>query len=219
MTLTLAIGNKNYSSWSMRPWVALRAKNIAFEEVLIPLYTDNPADKERILRFSRAGKVPVLVDGGVTVWDSLAIIEYVAERFPESRLWPEDREMRAHARSISAEMHSGFLPLRNECGMNLHRPIGRVPLSADAKANIARVEEIWRDCRQRYGSRGPFLFGEFSGADAMYAPVVHRFRTYAIEVGVEAKAYMETMMALPAFREWTEAGLAETLVIEKFENV
>jgi glutathione S-transferase len=116
-------------------------------------------------------------------------------------------------------MHSGFLPLRNECGMNLHRPIGRVPLSADAKANIARVEEIWRDCRQRYGSRGPFLFGEFSGADAMYAPVVHRFRTYAIEVGVEAKAYMETMMALPAFREWTEAGLAETLVIEKFENV
>jgi glutathione S-transferase len=219
MTLTLAIGNKNYSSWSMRPWVALRAKNIAFEEVLIPLYTDNPADKERILRFSRAGKVPVLVDGGVTVWDSLAIIEYVAERFPESRLWPEDRAMRAHARSISAEMHSGFLPLRNECGMNLHRPIGRVPLSADAKANIARVEEIWRDCRQRYGSRGPFLFGEFSGADAMYAPVVHRFRTYAIEVGVEAKAYMETMMALPAFREWTEAGLAETLVIEKFENV
>jgi glutathione S-transferase len=219
MTLTLVIGNRNYSSWSMRPWLAMRASNIAFEEVFIPLYTDNPADKKRILQFSRAGKVPVLVDGDVTVWDSLAIIEYLAERFPERKLWPEDRATRAHARSISAEMHSGFVALRNECGMNLHRPVGAVPLSADAKANITRVEEIWRDCRARYGSGGPFLFGAFSGADAMYAPVVHRFRTYAIEVGPEAKAYMETMMALPAFREWTDAGLAETLVIEKFENV
>ena len=219
MTLTLVIGNKNYSSWSMRPWLALRAIDIPFEEVVIPLYTDNPADKQRILSFSRSGKVPSLVDDDITVWDSLSIIEYAAERFPQARLWPEDRAMRAHARSISAEMHSGFMPLRNECGMNLHRPIGAIALSADAKANIARIEEIWRDCRQRYGSRGPFLFGEFTGADAMYAPVVHRFRTYAIEVGAEAKAYMGTMMALPAFREWTEAGLAETLRIEKFENV
>ena len=219
MTLTLVIGNKNYSSWSMRPWLAMRASGIAFEEVFIPLYTDDKADRDRILSFSRSGKVPSLVDGDITVWDSLAIIEYLAERFPEARLWPEDRAARAHARSISAEMHSGFLPLRNECGMNLHRPVGPVALSADATANIARIEEIWRDCRQRYGSRGPFLFGEFTGADAMYAPVVHRFRTYAIEVGAEAKAYMGTMMALPAFREWTEAGLAETLRIEKFENV
>lgn len=219
MALTLVIGNKNYSSWSMRPWLAMRASNIAFEEVFIPLYTDNSADKRRILSYSHAGKVPVLVDGDVTVWDSLAIIEYLAERFPERKLWPEDRPMRAHARAISAEMHSGFPALRNECGMNLHRPVGAVPLSADAKANIARVEEIWRDCRARYGSGGPFLFGAFSGADAMYAPVVHRFRTYAIEVGPEAKAYMETMMALSAFREWTDAGLAETLVIDKFETV
>jgi glutathione S-transferase len=219
MTLTLVIGNKNYSSWSMRPWLALRATNIPFEEVFIPLYTDNPADKQRILSFSRAGKVPALVDGDITVWDSLAIIEYAAERFPDAKLWPEDRAARAHARSISAEMHSGFMPLRNECGMNLHRPVGAIALSADAKANIARVEEIWRDCRQRYGKGGPFLFGAFTGADAMYAPVVHRFRTYAIEVGAEAKAYMETMKALPAFREWTEAGLAETIRIEKFENV
>jgi glutathione S-transferase len=219
MTLTLVIGNKNYSSWSMRPWLALRANNIPFEEVFIPLYTDNPADKQRILSFSRAGKVPSLVDRDITVWDSLAIIEYLAERFPDRKLWPEDRAMRAHARSISAEMHSGFMALRNECGMNLHRPVGPVALSADAKANIARIEEIWRDCRQRYGKGGPFLFGAFTGADAMYAPVVHRFRTYAIEVGAEARAYMETMMALPAFREWTKAGLAETLRIEKFENV
>ena len=219
MTLTLVIGNKNYSSWSMRPWLALRANHIAFEEVFIPLYTDDPADKQRILDFSRAGKVPALVDGDITVWDSLAIIEYLAERFPEARLWPEDRAMRAHARSISAEMHSGFVPLRSECGMNLHRPVGPIALSAEAKANVARVEEIWRDCRQRYGKGGPYLFGAFTGADAMYAPVVHRFRTYAIEIGAEGKAYMQTMMALPAFREWTEAGLAETLRIEKFETV
>jgi glutathione S-transferase len=219
MSLTLVIGNKNYSSWSMRPWLALRANNIPFEEVFIPLYTDDPADKERILSFSRAGKVPTLVDGDITIWDSLAIIEYVAELFPDAKLWPEDRAMRAHARSISAEMHSGFVPLRSECGMNLHRPVGPIALSADARANVARVEEIWRDCRQRYGKRGPFLFGAFTGADAMYAPVVHRFRTYGIEVGAEAKAYMEAMMALPAFAEWTEAGLAETLRIAKFETM
>lgn len=161
------------------------------------------------LSFSRSGKVPALVDGDVTVWDSLAIIEYVAERFPEARLWPQDRASRAHARSISAEMHSGFMALRNECGMNLHRPVKPVALSDDARANIARVQQIWTECRQRYGKAGPFLFGAFSGADAMYAPVVHRFRTYAIEVVPEAQAYMETMTALPAFQEWTRAGLAE----------
>ena len=139
--------------------------------------------------------------------------------FREAKLWPEDRAARAHARSISAEMHSGFLPLRNECGMNLHRPIGSVALSADARANVARIDQIWSECRARYGKAGPFLFGAFGAADAMFAPVVHRFRTYAIDVSPDAKAYMETMMALPAFAEWTRAGLAETLVIEKFETV
>jgi glutathione S-transferase len=216
MALMLAIGNKNYSSWSMRPWLALKACNIAFDEVSVPLYTGD-ADKRRILKFSRAGKVPVLVDGDVTIWDSLAIIEYIAERFPEARLWPDDRARRAHARSVSAEMHSGFAALRNECGMNLHRPVGAKALSADARADIARIQESWAECRERYGKLGPYLFGAFSGADAMYAPVVHRFRTYAIEVTPAVRDYMETMMALPAFREWTQAGLAETLVIEKFE--
>lgn len=216
--LTLVIGNKNYSSWSMRPWLALRATDIAFREVFIPLYTDDPADKQRILDFTPSGKVPVLVDGDITVWDSLAIIEYAAERFPEAKLWPEDRARRAHARAISAEMHSGFLPLRNQCGMNIHRPIGAVPLSADAKANIARVEQIWSECRERYSALGPFLFGAFSGADAMFAPVVHRFRTYAVEISAEVRAYMETMMALPAFQEWTAAALKESLVIQKFES-
>lgn len=217
MALKLVIGNKNYSSWSMRPWVALKACDIAFEEVFIPLYTGE-ADKKRILDVTRSGKVPVLVDGDITVWDSLAIIEYAAEKFPEAGLWPKDSASRAHARSISAEMHSGFAALRNECGMNLHRPVKAIALSANAEADVARVQEIWTDCRNRYGRLGPFLFGSFSAADAMFAPVVHRFRTYAIEVSPAARAYMDTMMALPAFRQWTEAGLAETLVIARFET-
>src|SRR6202158_398496 len=218
MAMKLVIGNKNYSSWSMRPWLALRANGIAFEEIFIPLYTGE-ADKQRILGFTHSGKVPALIDDDVTIWDSLAIIEYVAERFPEARLWPEDRASRAHARSISAEMHSGFMALRSECGMNLHRPIRAIALSADARANVARIEEIWIECRERYGKLGPFLFGRFGAADAMFAPVVHRLRTYAIAVEPAAQAYLETMMALPAFQEWTRAGLAETLVIERLENV
>jgi glutathione S-transferase len=217
MALKLVIGNKNYSSWSMRPWLALRGNHIAFEEIFIPLYTGD-TDKQRILGFTQSGKVPTLLDGDITIWDSLAIIEYAAERFPQTRLWPEDRASRAHARSISAEMHSGFAALRNECGMNLHRPVGAITLSANARADIARIQQIWIECRERYGKSGPFLFGAFGGADAMFAPVVHRFRTYAIEVAPEGRHYMDTMMALPAFQEWTSAGLAETLVIEKFET-
>jgi glutathione S-transferase len=218
MALKLVIGNKNYSSWSMRPWLALRANDIAFDEIFVPLYSGE-ADKQRILDFTRSGKVPALIDGDITVWDSLSIIEYLAERFPEARLWPEDRASRAHARSVSAEMHSGFMALRNECGMNLHRPIRAIALSADARANVARIQEIWTECGERYGQLGPFLFGKFGAADAMFAPVVHRLRTYAIAVEPAAQAYMETMMALPAFQEWTRAGLAETLVIERLENV
>jgi glutathione S-transferase len=217
MALTLVIGNKNYSSWSMRPWLALSAAGIAFDEVQIPLYT-GAADKQRILGFSPAGKVPVLVDGDITVWDSLAIIEYAAERFPEAELWPQDPASRAHARSISAEMHSGFAALRNECGMNLHRPVGAKRLSAQAEADIARIQHIWSECRERYQKNGPYLFGAFTAADAMYAPVVHRFRTYAIEVSPGVREYMAAMQALPAFAAWTSAGLAETLVIEKFET-
>jgi len=216
MALTLVIGNKNYSSWSMRPWLALKAAGIAFDEVQIPLYTGE-ADKQRILKFTPSGKVPALVDGDITVWDSLAIIEYAAEKFPAARLWPEDLASRAHARSISGEMHSGFAALRNECGMNLHRPIGAKALSMEARADIARIQQSWGECRQRYGKLGPYLFGAFSGADAMYAPVVHRFRTYAIDVTPAVRDYMAAMTALPAFQDWTRAGLAETLVIEKFE--
>lgn len=208
MTLTLVIGNKNYSSWSMRPWLALRGGGIAFEERFIPLYA-SPADKQRILDITPAGKVPVLIDDDVTVWDSLAIIEYAAERFPEAGLWPANPASRAHARSISAEMHSGFSALRSECGMNLHRRIGAKALSDNARADIARIQELWTDCRRRSAGDGPFLFGSFTAADAMYAPVIHRFRTYAIEVTSPVREYMDAMMALPAFRQWTEEGLAE----------
>ena len=214
--LKLVIGNKNYSSWSMRPWLALRANGIPIEEVFIPLYTGQ-ADKDRILSFSRAGKVPTLVDGDVTVWDSLSIIEYLAEKFPQAKLWPEDRAARAHARSISAEMHSGFMALREACGMNLHRPIRAVALSDDARNDVARIQAIWAECHQRYGKEGPFLFGAFGGADAMFAPVVHRFRTYAIPVEGDARHYFDAMMSQPAFAEWTRDGLAETLIIERVE--
>ena len=218
MTLKLVIGNKNYSSWSMRPWLAMRGCGIPFEEVFVPIYTDDKADKERILGYSPAGKVPILIDGEITVWDSLAIIEYLAERFPEAGIWPEDTAERAHARSISAEMHSGFVPLRSACAMNLHRPVRAVALSDDARANVARIEQIWSECLTRHGARGPFLFGAFSAADAMFAPIVHRFRTYAIDVSPQTKAYMDTMWTFQAFAEWTRDGLAETITIPRFEN-
>ncbi len=218
MSLTLVIGNKNYSSWSMRPWLALRAAGVTFDEIVIPLYTGDDSTR-RIREFTPSGKVPVLIDGDVTVWDSLAIIEYVAEKFPESKLWPDDRAARAHARAVSAEMHSGFVALRNECGMNLRRPVRAKPsLSDETLANIARIQDIWKECRTRHGQGGPYLFGAFSAADAMYAPVVHRFRTYAIGVDHVARDYMAAMQAHPAFKAWTDAGLSETWVIDKFED-
>lgn len=217
MGFVLYIGNKNYSSWSMRPWVAMKAAGIPFDEVVIPLY-NGASDKRRILDVTPSGKVPALVDGGVTVWDSMAIIEYLAEKFPDAVLWPRDGTARAHARSISAEMHGGFGPLRKECGMNIHRPIRAKELSDDAKDNIARIQELWTDCRKHFGAGGAFLFGPFSAADAMYAPIVHRLRTYAIDVTPPVRTYMDAMWTHPAFAQWTADALAETLVIERFEQ-
>ena len=206
------------SSASYRVRIALALKGLDYEYKPVHL-ARNEQFTESYAAVSAARLVPILRDGEHNLTQSLAIIEYLAEKFPQARLWPEDRARRAHARSISAEMHSGFMALRNECGMNLHRPVRAVELSADARANVARIEEIWIECRERRATSGPFLFGAFGAADAMFAPVVHRFRTYAIPVAPQAAAYMETMMALPAFAEWTRAGLAETLVIEKFETV
>ncbi|HEY0439299.1 MAG TPA: glutathione S-transferase family protein [Xanthobacteraceae bacterium] len=209
--LTLVIGNKNYSSWSMRPWLAMKVAGIRFEERVVPLFEEGY--KARILAASPAGKVPALIDGDVQVWESLAIIEHLAERFPEAGLWPADAAARAQARAISAEMHAGFQALRNECPMNMSRPVIRRELSEEARANVARIDAIWSGARARFGAGGPFLFGRFSGADAMYAPVVSRFLTYAVEVSPAARAYMDAVTALPAFAEWKAAGIAEPWVI------
>jgi glutathione S-transferase len=212
MTLTLVIGNKNYSSWSMRPWLALKACGITFDEVVIPLY-GSVADKQRILDVSKAGKVPVLVDGEITVWDSLAILEYAAERWPDAGVWPQDPAARALARSISAEMHSGFQALRKACPMNLGRKFGERDRGPDVAADAARIQAIWRDARDRFGAGGPFLFGGFSGADAMYAPVVTRLDTYAIPVDPVSRAYMDAVLALPAFGAWRDAALRESWTV------
>jgi glutathione S-transferase len=216
MALKLIIGNKNYSSWSFRPWIGLRTVGIAFDEEVIPLYDEG--SKAQILARSPAGKVPILIDGDVRVWESLAILEYAAEKFPDKQLWPADAAARAHARAVSTEMHAGFVPLRRECGMNMWRPPASKELSADARADIGRIQAIWTDARNRFGAGGPFLFGRFSAADAMFAPVVSRFETYAINVAEPVRAYMRAMIALPAWQEWRRAGLNETWVIPRFEE-
>ncbi len=213
--LQLVIGNKNYSSWSMRPWMALTMARIPFEETVIPLYEAQSG--KRIREHSGAGKVPVLHHGKVTVWESLAILEYLAEAFPDRKLWPAGGAARAAARSAASEMHSGFAALRNACPMNLHRPRRAIALSAEAKADIARIDALWRDCRRTYGKKGKFLFGAFGNVDAMFAPVVTRFDTYDVKISPESRAYMDAVMATPAFRAWKEAALQETWRIEASE--
>ncbi len=215
MGLHLVIGNKNYSSWSMRPWIAMKVKNIPFDETVISF--DDPDFKPRLAKISGTGKVPALVDGEVNVWESLAILEYLAERFPQVGLWPQAPAARAHARAIANEMHAGFVPLRRELPMNMWRPVQKRDLSADAAANVKRIDAMWSDCRARFGAGGPFLFGAFTAADAMYAPVVARLHTYAVEVGAPARAYMDAMMALPAWKEWTAAALKEEWVVAEDE--
>jgi glutathione S-transferase len=211
MALRLIIGNKNYSSWSFRPWIAMTVAGIPFEETVISL--DDPEFKPRLLAVSPAGKVPVLIDGDVHVWESLAILEYLAERFPQARLWPADAKARAHARAISSEMHAGFLPLRRACPMNFWRPVTMREYSAEVQANGARIDAMWSDCRARFGQDGPFLFGGFTAADAMYAPVVSRLHTYGLPVSSASRAYMDAVIALPAWRAWREAAVAEAWVL------
>lgn len=211
MALHLVIGNKNYSSWSLRPWLAMKVAGIPFDETLVSL---EAADfKARVTALSGAGKVPVLIDGEIRAWESLAILEYLAEKFPQAALWPKDAAARAHARAIASEMHAGFQALRNHLPMNVWRPVKVRPLDDGSKANAERIDAIWRDCRTRYAAGGPFLFGAFGAADAMYAPVIWRFHTYAVEVSAVARAYMDAMMALPAWREWADAARRETWVL------
>src|SRR5262249_13193917 len=212
MTLRLIIGNKNYSSWSMRPWIAMKVASIPFDEEVISL---NAADfKARVGAISGTGKVPALVDGAVHVWESLAILEYLAEKFPDAGLWPADPQARARARAIAAEMHAGFVPLRRLLPMNMWRPVRQRELTPEVQSNVRRIDAMWTDCRTRYGAGGVFLFGRtFGAADAMYAPVVARLHTYAVDVGAVARAYMDAVMALPAWHEWRTAALTEPWVL------
>jgi glutathione S-transferase len=210
---TLVIANKNYSSWSLRAWMAMRELDIPFEEKLIPL--DLPQTRKNIARHSGAGRLPVLHHGEVTVWESLAILEYLAELYPAKAMWPKSRPARAMARAVANEMHAGFLPLRNACPMNLRR--AHKPLEADlpenVRADVARIETLWNSCRTAHGGRGPFLFGKFTIADAIYAPVASRFETYAIPVSRASRDYMEALFATRSFRDWKDAALREKWII------
>ena len=221
MTPTLVVANKAYSSWSMRPWLLMRAFDIPFDEIVVPL--DEPGTPDLIATYSPAGKVPVLVDGPIAIWDSLAIIERLAERYPHLPIWPRDDAARALARSLAAEMHSGFMPLRRHLPMNMRRapkaPDLDAEASRDVSANVARIEAAWADARARFGAGGPFLFGTFSAADAMFAPVVNRFHVYAVKVGTETAAYMAAMMALPAWRDWQAEADAEGWHLPRIDTV
>jgi len=213
--LKLVIGNKNYSSWSMRPWVAMTAFGIPFEEVRIPL--GRPETSSLIAQHSAAGRVPVLVAGQTTVWDSLAICEYLAEQFPDKGLWPRDAAARAIARSICAEMHSGFSGLRSAMWMNIRASFpgkGRTP---EAQSDIARICEIWEDCLARSGPH-QFLFGDFSIADAYFSPVVMRFRTYGVWLPPVLQAYVDRVVAHPAVAQWMEQAIKETERMEKYDT-
>lgn len=214
MTIQLLIGNKNHSSWSLRAWLALKETGIPFEETVIELYA--PGAKEKILDWSPMGKVPTIKDGGLHVWDSLSVLEYLAETYPEKQLWPADKAARAHARSVSAEMHSSFRAIRMEMPMDIRAERPDLPMSEECLADAARMEEIWTDCLKRYG--GPFLFGHFTIADCMYAPIPYRFRTYGYEPKAQAADYMRHMLARPSMREWEAAALKETWRLERFER-
>ena len=211
----LIIGNKNYSSWSLRAWFLLKEADIDFDEQRIPLDTEET--KRQIAEFSPAGRVPVLLLDDLAVWDTLAIAETVAERWPEKKLWPGDATARAHARSVSAEMHAGFDVLRNQMPMNCRAMGRRVPLPDELTRDIDRIFDIWSDCHRRYGDAGAWLFGDFTVADAMYAPVVLRFRTYGINLPDSAGHYADRVLQSEAMQEWLLACETETEVIEHEE--
>jgi glutathione S-transferase len=206
--LKLVVANKLYSSWSLRPWAVLKAFDIPFEEIVIPLRQADSRD--RLLEYSPSGKVPVLIDDDVVVWESMAIIEYLAEAFPDRTIWPREVKARAHARAIANEMHSGFQPLRQACPMHLGARFATPPLIDPLKANIDRIEDIWSGARNRFGAGGPYLFGGFTAADAMYLPIVTRFETYGVPVREATRAYMDTMLAHPAFIEWRTGAYKES---------
>jgi len=205
--MRLLIGNKNYSSWSLRPWLLLKHAGIAFEEEVISFNADD--FKARVGRYSKAGKVPLLVDGDVVVWDSLAIVEYVADKYPDKKLWPADIARRAHARAIVAEMHSSFQAMRSTLVMNFETTFPTPLLTVAVQRDVARIIAIWSDCREKYGKDGPFLFGAFSIADAYFAPVVRRFVAYNIPHPPVVASYIAQITGLPAMQAWAESARQE----------
>lgn len=216
MTLTLIIGNKNYSSWSLRPWLAMQQFGIDFNEVRLALYT--PESSQQIRRYSPAGKVPVLLDDTLTVWDSLAILEHLAERFPTLPWLPEATAARAIARSICAEMHSGFQALRHHMPMNCRAKLPGQGMTPAVQVDIDRITAIWRECRQTYGAEGALLFGAFTIADAMFAPVASRFITYDVRLDSVCQQYVESILALPAMQAWIKDANAEPEKLSAFER-
>jgi glutathione S-transferase len=211
---TLVIANKCYSSWSMRPWLLMKQLGIAFDEITVPL--DLPDTKAKVLKHSPAGKVPILIDGDVTVWETIAIMEYVGEAYGVP-VWPAERKARAMARSIAAEMHSGFSALRSACPMNLGKKFAQKDRGEAVARDVARFSEIVRQAREQFGAGGPFLFGAFSAADAMYAPLVTRLDTYSIALDDTARAYADAILILPAFQEWRSAAMEEEWIVEADE--
>ena len=212
---TLIIANKNYSSWSLRPYMALSAFEIPFEEIFIRF--GEPAFSKAVKRHSPAGLVPVLKHNGLVIWDSLAIMEYLAETWPEKQMWPKNKAARAMARSVSAEMHAGFRGLRNACPMNLRRPPKAVEMNEAMLKDLMRLEYIFADCRKLYGKGGAFLFGKFSLADAMFAPLLTRLETYAVAQKPNTKAYVKAVLGTAAFQTWKSAALKEKWIVPEDE--
>ena len=218
--MKLIIGNKNYSSWSLRGWLACKQSGLSFEELLVPLYGEDweQEKKQKNDLAPSSGKVPVLWDGEAVVWDSLAIIEYLADKVGRDRFWPTEDDARAMARSIVAEMHSGYLALRRECPMNIRRRVEDANISEASRADVVRILTLWAEARARFGKGGPFLFGSFCAADIIYAPIVSRFMTYGIPVPGFAMAYMQAVWEHEWLNDWVAAAEAEQWVIEQWEN-
>jgi len=208
----LVIGNKAWSSWSLRPWLAMRRLGLPFEEINVRLRL--PESKAEILKHSPSGLVPTLLDGDLAIWDSLAILEYLSDQHANAQMWPAERDARAMARCVAAEMHSGFAALRQHCSMDLFARQPQATLAAEVETDIRRVVTLWRGCRARFGGGGPFLFSQFTGADAMYAPVASRFRTYVPDLAPygddgTARAYVETIFAMPELDAWADGARTE----------
>jgi glutathione S-transferase len=213
--MKLILGNRKYSSWSLRPWIAMKQIGLAFDEVIIPM--NMPNTRAEMLKHSPTGLVPTLIDGDITIFETIAILEYLNDKFPDAKLWPKDIAERAHARAISAEMHAGFAALRRDCPMNICRPVKQHIVSPDAAKHAERIDALWTDARKRFGKGGDFLFGHFTNADAMFAPVVNRFHVYDLPRSKTSQTYMHAIMALPAWKEWEKAAQAEPWVISGSE--